>query len=389
MRLPSARLHHPACRALLLAALTAFAGGAGARAQSAPGAPAWPADAGAAFAASSGGPAEAVGEHRAEHPRAASPALVAAAPDDPPADVAVGDGPAAWPALSAVGEAEGHVAGPSTGSRAPVLGPAPFRSAVPARLAPDTLRPDRTRGAKFAEDVRIVGSDAAAFFTAPARWSGEDWYWVGGAAASLGASFAADRAVRREVVGRTGGTNDDPFYRLLSKPGNPPYLQVLPVALYAGGLAADHDPTRVTGRLLTESVLFSGNLTIALRFIFGRSRPANTEDPFEFNGFQTDNDIQSFPSGHSTIVFASTAVFAERIGHPAATAALYSVAVASGFSRIMLNRHWVSDVVSGALIGTSAGLLVCRRERQRRGEAEESALRIVPAPGGLGLALRF
>jgi membrane-associated phospholipid phosphatase len=39
----------------------------------------------------------------------------------------------------------------------------------------------------------------------------------------------------------------------------------------------------------------------------------------------------------------------------------YSVASLVGLSRIYDNKHWITDVVAGAAIGTLVGNMVCRR----------------------------
>src|SRR5262249_5453973 len=78
-------------------------------------------------------------------------------------------------------------------------------------------------------------------------------------------------------------------------------------------------------------------LTLAEAMVIGR-RPANW----------------SWPSGHTASAFAAAAIVARDF--PQSAEPLYAVAWLIGFSRVYLGAHFPSDVTSGALIGTVAGL---------------------------------
>ena len=66
----------------------------------------------------------------------------------------------------------------------------------------------------------------------------------------------------------------------------------------------------------------------------------------------------AFPSSHAANAAALAAVLARRWRRLAAVFALLAVTVAA--SRVMLDRHWLSDVVVGGGIGVTMGLLACR-----------------------------
>ena len=69
------------------------------------------------------------------------------------------------------------------------------------------------------------------------------------------------------------------------------------------------------------------------------------------------------PSGHAAMSFALATSLADEIHRPWATVGLYGMATAVGWSRINDNRHWLSDVAAGALIGITSSKLVTGRWR--------------------------
>ncbi|WP_379132695.1 phosphatase PAP2 family protein [Paenibacillus sp. sgz500958] len=69
------------------------------------------------------------------------------------------------------------------------------------------------------------------------------------------------------------------------------------------------------------------------------------------NTFQNPLKDHSFPSGHTTAIFAFTVPY--MAAQPALTFLLLPLACTIGFSRIYLGLHYPSDVLAGAVIGTS------------------------------------
>jgi membrane-associated phospholipid phosphatase len=61
----------------------------------------------------------------------------------------------------------------------------------------------------------------------------------------------------------------------------------------------------------------------------------------------------SFPSGHTTTAFVGAEMMNQEFGwrSPWYSVAGYSMATATGLLRVMNNRHWLSDVITGAGIG--------------------------------------
>ena len=96
------------------------------------------------------------------------------------------------------------------------------------------------------------------------------------------------------------------------------------------------------------------------------------------------SDNRSFPSGHTSVSFAAAATLEKRYGWRAGLPAL-AVASFVGFARVQADKHYVHDVLAGALIGGASGFLLTSRHDDR--------VRLTPwagyRNGGLNIAIRF
>jgi len=106
-------------------------------------------------------------------------------------------------------------------------------------------------------------------------------------------------------------------------------------------------------RVLAAAAVSAGcaNATIVfLKRRFRRTRPApHVPNPL----FDLAFDRFSFPSGHATNAFALASVVALAFPPLAAVAGVLAASIA--FSRVALGRHFLGDVVIGALLGILIG----------------------------------
>lgn len=100
-----------------------------------------------------------------------------------------------------------------------------------------------------------------------------------------------------------------------------------------------------TGTLLSSAFLGTGLVTFGMKRLIGRKRPLD----------ETLGN-PAFPSGHTSLAFSSATILGYR--YPKWRIPLYIGAGLVGFSRIYLGRHYTSDVIAGAAIGTTMGVLV-------------------------------
>lgn len=102
----------------------------------------------------------------------------------------------------------------------------------------------------------------------------------------------------------------------------------------------------------------SGALEFTLKHLVSRSRPQAGLSCLAFLGPAWLPDVDSFPSGHATSVFSVAAAFASC--YPALGPVLYALAAAVAMGRVYLARHYVSDIVAGAMIGIVIAALLRR-----------------------------
>lgn len=106
-------------------------------------------------------------------------------------------------------------------------------------------------------------------------------------------------------------------------------------------------------------------VTIVKRMI-GRARPmvGGSLDPYLFSPFAWHPAYASLPSGHATTAFAVLVAFGTL--WPRARTILLIYALLIAMSRVMVNAHYPSDVLAGALVGIAGAVMVRRYFAQRR-----------------------
>lgn len=130
---------------------------------------------------------------------------------------------------------------------------------------------------------------------------------------------------------------------------------------------------------ITESMVITLWLTRAGKLIAGRQRP------YAHYGLALDHeDNLSFPSGHTSRAVAigtAAAMVARSRGYPSEPylwASTATLGLATGYLRIAADKHYVTDVLAGGVLGVAVGLAVpwlMRRE-----------LEVVPTRDGVALA---
>ena len=128
------------------------------------------------------------------------------------------------------------------------------------------------------------------------------------------------------------------------------YLQYEAVLqLYGGrylGLKPKHDALHQTINIVVSNAIMGG-IVQSMKFSFKELRPDGTDE-------------LSFPSGHTATAFTNASVlfYEYKDANIWYASSGYLFAAATGFLRIANNKHFTSDVLAGAGIGTAIGLAV-------------------------------
>ena len=121
-----------------------------------------------------------------------------------------------------------------------------------------------------------------------------------------------------------------------------------------------------SGVMFAETMLFASGTYSAVKTLVRRNRPYMYFDGGSDKDMDEGDFVNSFPSGHTTNAFAA-AVFAGytfSVYNPDSEwkipvwIASLSLASATGAVRLVSGNHFPSDVLAGAVIGSSAGFLV-------------------------------
>lgn len=121
------------------------------------------------------------------------------------------------------------------------------------------------------------------------------------------------------------------------------YLQYLPAAVMLGMKLGGVEGRSSWGRMLASdafSALLMGSVVYSLKQTTHVMRPDGSND-------------HSFPSGHTATAFMTATMLTKEYGHksPWIGIGAYSVATATGLMRMANNKHWLSDVLTGAGVG--------------------------------------
>lgn len=150
---------------------------------------------------------------------------------------------------------------------------------------------------------------------------------------------------------------DNPHSVFWKAAGNSAYLLSAGTAVgpVGYGLLYKDRKARTRGYELIISMGISAVVTQSLKIGFDRTRPA---DKYPGEVF-VDKPVHghSFPSGHTTIAFATatTLTLQYRRWYIALPAYLWAGAV--GYSRMYAGEHYPSDVLAGAVVGAGSAFL--------------------------------
>jgi membrane-associated phospholipid phosphatase len=230
-------------------------------------------------------------------------------------------------------------------------------------------------GAQQPDSVRAAGEP---FLTR------RDALYAGGFLVAAAALAPLDRTLDDELQepayqGKRALNGGASVFRLLGVPG----AGILAASAYATGRLADRPGLADAGLHTAESILLANVATGVIKNVAGRARPfVSPDDPYRFalgRGFRS-GDYRSFPSGHTSTAFAAAAAATRELGHWAPRyrvpggVVLYGGATLVGLSRMYDQKHWATDVVAGAALGTFSGWKVVSYNHRNPGNRVDRML---------------
>lgn len=249
----------------------------------------------------------------------------------------------------------------------------------PTRYGDGRLNLDYFRG--YLSDTGSIAAGALA-------WRPADWLKV---SLILGATLRlADEDEDIEIWVQSKRDNRTNTVAAIGRPfGDGRYVLPALGALHFYGRFSGNNKLRRTALLGCESVVVSGVITGAIKYLSHKHRPSSGQvDEIAWGGPAASTAHLSFPSGHATCAFAiGTVVAMEYESNAFVPPLAYAAAALCAFSRVNDNAHWMSDVI----VGSAIGHLTARALVGRHGGGRRSSLDLEPllSSRGTGLSLSY
>ncbi|MEZ5196940.1 MAG: phosphatase PAP2 family protein [Bacteroidales bacterium] len=230
--------------------------------------------------------------------------------------------------------------------------------------------------------------DTKIIVSTPFHWKLKQWSVFAGVVGIAAVTYIYDEEIYNAFQRNRNETTDAISKYAIEPWGSGLYsISLLGVIYLTGHNNNHHKNVALTG---LKAYLLSGGASFVFKHLFHRHRPGDSSppNPYLWEGpYPFTTDYTSFPSGHTTTAFAIASVLAQGykdklwIGLTS-----YSVATLVGLSRINDGKHWASDVVVGAALGTFIGTVLSRINFNER-----SNLSLNPAAfqGGYGINLTY
>ena len=245
----------------------------------------------------------------------------------------------------------------------------------------------------YGGDIISTGKDAAGIFfrdgcrivSSPFRITGKQLPKTGGVIGLVLFSSFFDRSIHSKLRGWES-RDIDTIRRATESFGRVSSIRYAGALVFLGGFAAGKTSIMWCGAECFKAGIFTAELSAFFKKATGRMRPHVSSDPFRFFPFKKGN---SLPSSHSAQAFTAASVFSEYT--PAwADWVLYAASSSVAFLDMYKNRHWLSDIIAGSVLGYVTGKSVVRGHRGVSPKSKKGKYfyRLIPQPETLVLTTR-
>ena len=239
---------------------------------------------------------------------------------------------------------------------------------APAQLAAQTNSSEKTTQSSISAPSPTpftgVVTDAIGDFRNLPSWTNVAILAAGGIGAAL--ARPSDGNVSRTM---SGSESLGSFFRVGETAGGARAQIAAALGTYAIGQFSGQHRVAAVGADLIQAQILAQTITAGIKMSVGRTRPDGTQ--------------YSFPSGHSSVTFATATVLQRDLGWKVGIPA-YGLATYVAASRIQDRRHFLSDVAFGAAIGIVAGRSVTVGNGNAKFAVSPSA-----TPGGGGISFTW
>jgi membrane-associated phospholipid phosphatase len=169
------------------------------------------------------------------------------------------------------------------------------------------------------------------------------------------------------------------YLDIANEVGNP--LYALPAAGGFFGLSLLTDNRKFQDASFTsmESIVVSMLFVGGIKVLVGRARPYAYRGPHYFSPFSFKKQFHSFPSGHTSTAFALTVPWI--VYYPNfLTYSLLIIPTGTALARVAKDKHWLTDVIAGALVGGLTGYGLAKWNEESRDDLHETASEDIALP---------
>lgn len=219
---------------------------------------------------------------------------------------------------------------------------------------------DSTHQMAYKQYLKSYFSDSKDIAIAPFHWSKKEWIATGAVVGGTVLLMQYDKIIQEYAQSKQNEMGENITKYGLEPWGSGVYSISTMALFYGQGLIWKNKRSKKVALMGVKAYILSGFFVTFPKLLFNRHRPYHDQpsNPYIWEGPSLDL-YKSFPSGHTTTIFAMAAVVAseykETIWVPLIA---YSLASLSGLSRIYDNKHWASDVFFAAAFGWSIGKLI-------------------------------
>lgn len=215
-------------------------------------------------------------------------------------------------------------------------------------------------------NLETFSTDFGDLTNRPINWDKNEWLTFIGITGLTYGTMYIDEFVRERVIENNIYRGSIPVE--LGRIWGEPYATlIIGGGFYLQGIIAENKANEKIGFEIGESAIFTGLLTLLLKYSFGRERPRENSDAFSFQPFSFRGDnFLSINSGHTALGFSLSTVLAKNTDNDWIKAVYYLPAFLTAFSRVYQNHHWLSDVILGGIIGYSVAEFTSKQHKPNK-----------------------